>query len=110
MEFASPVAVELPVDGVLWALQGQAGLFANARYEADTHQQRATLGHFGAPGRRIRGEAAEGRLAYLPEPSSGGSNQVRQPAKPERPVARKRYFDKCPEPPAVFVVVMNTKG
>jgi hypothetical protein len=32
----------------------QAGLFSDARYEADTHTQRATLGRFGAPDHRVR--------------------------------------------------------
>lgn len=48
------VSLELSVGGALWHLKGQAGLFATARYEADTHQQRATLGHFGAPDRHVR--------------------------------------------------------
>jgi hypothetical protein len=48
------VAVELSVGGVLWELKGQAGLFATARYEADTHAQRATLGCFGASDRHVR--------------------------------------------------------
>jgi hypothetical protein len=47
------VAVELAVGGVLWELKGQAGLFAAARYEADTHRQRAMLGRFGAHDRRV---------------------------------------------------------
>jgi hypothetical protein len=47
------VSLELSVGGVLWELKGQAGLFANATYEADTHTQRATLGRFGAPDRRV---------------------------------------------------------
>jgi hypothetical protein len=44
------VSLELPVGGVLWELKGQAGLFANATYDADTPTLRATLGRFGAPG------------------------------------------------------------
>ena len=48
------VSLELSVGGVLWELKGQAGLFADATYEADTHTQRATLGRFGAPDRRVR--------------------------------------------------------
>ena len=48
------IAIELSVAGVLWDLKGQAGLFSDARYEADTHTQRATLGRFGAPDRRVR--------------------------------------------------------
>jgi hypothetical protein len=31
------VSLELSVGGALWHLKGQAGLFANATYEADTH-------------------------------------------------------------------------
>jgi hypothetical protein len=46
------VTLELSVGGALWDLKGQSGLFAT--YEADTHKQRATLGHFGSPGRRVR--------------------------------------------------------
>ena len=48
------VSLELSVGGVLWELKGHAGLFANATYEADTHTQRATLGRFGAPDRRVQ--------------------------------------------------------
>jgi hypothetical protein len=48
------VSLELSVGGALWHLKGQAGLFATARYEADTREQRATLGHFGAPDRHVR--------------------------------------------------------
>jgi hypothetical protein len=46
--------LELSVGGVLWDLKGCAGLFTSATYEADLHQQRATLGRFGAPDRRVR--------------------------------------------------------
>ena len=48
------VTLELSVGGALWDLKGQTGLFVNATYEADTHRQRATLGRFGSPGRRVR--------------------------------------------------------
>src|SRR3984893_11462913 len=48
------VALELSIGGALWHLKGQAGLFARATYEADTHTQRATLGRFGAHDRRVR--------------------------------------------------------
>jgi hypothetical protein len=48
------VSLELSVGGVLWELKGQAGLFANATYEADTHSLRATLGRFGAPDRHVQ--------------------------------------------------------
>jgi hypothetical protein len=48
------VSLELSVGGVLWELKGQAGLFANATYEADTHTPRATLGRFSAPDRRVQ--------------------------------------------------------
>src|ERR1700692_3255647 len=48
------VALGLLVGGVVWGLKGQAGLFANATYEADTHALRATLGRFGAPDRRVQ--------------------------------------------------------
>jgi hypothetical protein len=47
------VSLELSVGGALWELKGQAGLFANATYRADTHTQRASLGRFGAPDRRV---------------------------------------------------------
>ena len=47
-------SLELLIGGALWQLKGQAGLFANATYEADIHRQRAALGHFGAPDRRVR--------------------------------------------------------
>ena len=47
-------ALELSVGGALWSLKNQIGLFAGATYEADLHEQRATLGRFGAPGRRVR--------------------------------------------------------
>jgi hypothetical protein len=50
----SSVWLELSVSGALWDLKGQAGLFANATYEADIRRQRATLGRFRSPGRRIR--------------------------------------------------------
>jgi hypothetical protein len=48
------VTLELSIGGALWDMKGQAGLFANATYEADLHKQRATLGRFGSPGRRVR--------------------------------------------------------
>ena len=48
------VSAELSVGGLLLDLKGQTGLFANAIYEADIHEQRATLGRFGAPDRQIR--------------------------------------------------------
>ena len=48
------VRLELSVGGALWDLKGQTGLFAKATYEADIHKQRATLGRFGSPDRRVR--------------------------------------------------------
>src|SRR5260370_32943888 len=48
------VTLGLSVGGALWDLKGQTGLFAKATYEADIHKQRATLGRFGSPGRRVR--------------------------------------------------------
>ena len=48
------VKLELSVGGALWDLKSQTGLFAKATYEADIQKQRATLGHFGAPGQRVR--------------------------------------------------------
>jgi len=48
------VAINVSVGGALWSLKRQEGLFADARYEADTHAQRATLGRFGAPDRHVR--------------------------------------------------------
>ena len=48
------VALELSIGGALWDLKGQSGLFANTRFEADTHQQVAVVSGFGAAGDRIR--------------------------------------------------------
>jgi len=48
------VSLDLSVGGALWESKGQTGLFANATYAADLHQQRATLGRFGAPDRRVQ--------------------------------------------------------
>ena len=48
------VSAELSVGGLLLDLKGQTGLFADAIYEADIHEQRATLGRFGAPDRQVR--------------------------------------------------------
>lgn len=47
------VAADLSIGGTLWSLKRQDGLFADGRYEADTHEQRATLRRFGAPDRRV---------------------------------------------------------
>jgi hypothetical protein len=47
-------SLDLSIGGALWELKGQTGLFARATYDADLHQQRATLGHFGGPDRRVR--------------------------------------------------------
>jgi hypothetical protein len=59
------VSLDLSVGGALWDFKGQTGLFANARYEADIHRQRATLGRFGAPDRRV--QFAPGRLVLETE-------------------------------------------
>src|SRR5579859_6323581 len=48
------VSLELSIGGILWDLKGQTGLFADTTYEADTHMQRATLGRFGTPHRRVQ--------------------------------------------------------
>jgi hypothetical protein len=48
------VSLDLSVGGALWESKGQIGLFANATYAADLHRQRATLGRFGAPDRRVQ--------------------------------------------------------
>ena len=48
------VALKLSVGGALWALKGQSGLFSDTAYEADIHEQRATLSQFGSAGQRIR--------------------------------------------------------
>ncbi len=48
------VSLELSVGGVLWDMKGQTGLFEDSTYEANTHLQRATLGRFGGPDRRVR--------------------------------------------------------
>ena len=48
------VAADLSIGGLLWSLKGQDGLFSDARYEADTHVQQATLGRFGARDRHVR--------------------------------------------------------
>jgi|HubBroStandDraft_3_1064219.scaffolds.fasta_scaffold100732_2 hypothetical protein len=47
-------ALQLSVGGALWSLKGHEGLFADATYHADIHEQRATLGRFGAPDRHVR--------------------------------------------------------
>jgi hypothetical protein len=48
------VSLDLSVGGALWDFKGQTGLFADAANEADIHRQRATLGRFGAPDRRVQ--------------------------------------------------------
>jgi hypothetical protein len=48
------VTAELSIGGELWELKGKAGILQDARYEADVHVQRATLGRFTAPDRRVR--------------------------------------------------------
>ena len=48
------VSADLSVGGLLLDLKGQTSLFADAIYEADIHEQRATLGRFGAPDRHVR--------------------------------------------------------
>src|SRR5882762_881893 len=48
------VTAELSIGGALWAFKGKAGILQDARYEADVHVQRATLGRFTAPDRRVR--------------------------------------------------------
>src|ERR1700688_1302514 len=48
------VTAELSIDGALWDLKGKAGILQDARYEADVHVQRATLGRFTAPDGRVR--------------------------------------------------------
>jgi hypothetical protein len=48
------VTAELSIGGALWAFKGKAGILQDAHYEADVHVQRATLGRFTAPDRRVR--------------------------------------------------------
>ena len=48
------VSADLSIGGVLWDLKGRAGLFSRATYEAELRDQRAILGHFGGPERRVR--------------------------------------------------------
>ena len=48
------VTTELSIGGALWEIKGKPGILKDARYEADVHIQRATLGRFTAPDRRIR--------------------------------------------------------
>jgi hypothetical protein len=48
------VSADLSIGGALWDLKRQTGLFSRATYEADLHDQRAILGHFGGPGRQVR--------------------------------------------------------
>ena len=48
------VTAELSIGGALWEIKGKAGILRDAHYEADTHIQRATLGRFTAPDRRVR--------------------------------------------------------
>ena len=48
------ISLDLSVGGALWEAKGQAGLFANATYAADIYRQRATVGQFGAPDRRVQ--------------------------------------------------------
>src|ERR1700730_5889241 len=48
------VTADLTIGGALWDLKGKTGILKEARYEADVHVQRATLGHFTAPDRHVR--------------------------------------------------------
>ncbi len=48
------VSARLAIGGALWDLKGKTGILADARYEADVHVQRATLGRFTAPDRQVR--------------------------------------------------------
>jgi hypothetical protein len=43
------VSAELSVGGLLLDLKGQTGLLADAIYEVDIHEQRATLGRLARP-------------------------------------------------------------
>ena len=47
-------SLELSVDGALWELKKQHGLFANSTYDANIHRQKATLGRLGATHQRVR--------------------------------------------------------
>ena len=47
------VCVEASVGGALWDSKGKRGLFETFTYEADTHNQKAVIGGFGAAGRRV---------------------------------------------------------
>jgi hypothetical protein len=48
------VTADLTIGGALWDLKGKPGILKEARYEADVHVQRATLGRFTAPDRHVR--------------------------------------------------------
>lgn len=48
------IGVDVSVGGALWGSKGQAGVFQDGRYEAETHAQRATLKRFGAPDHNVR--------------------------------------------------------
>ena len=48
------VTAELSIGGMLWEIKGRRGILRDARYEADVHIQRAILGRFTAPDRRVR--------------------------------------------------------
>ncbi|RDS80952.1 hypothetical protein [Dyella psychrodurans] len=48
------VSVRLSVGGALWDFKGQSGLFADSRYLADTHTQRAILSGVGSQNHRIQ--------------------------------------------------------
>jgi hypothetical protein len=48
------VTAELSIGGALWDFKGKTGILQDSRYEADVHIQRATLGRFTAPDRRVR--------------------------------------------------------
>src|ERR1700738_5620038 len=48
------VTADLTIGGALWDLKGKTGILKEARYEADVHIQRATLGRFTAPDRHGR--------------------------------------------------------
>jgi hypothetical protein len=48
------VTADVSIGGALWEIKGRPGILRDARYEADVHIQRATLGRFTAPDRRVR--------------------------------------------------------
>src|ERR1700730_18145667 len=80
------VTADLTIGGGLWDLQGKTGILKEARYEADVHIQRATLGRFTAPDRHVRFsperlvlETDAGEVMEIPDhPRSAFKGHVRE--------------------------------